>query len=134
MNTRLAFLSTVYSGIVGDVKVDSITEINIELVYAKVSAQRKNLFYYFSYLPDQVLDVPVGVFSIIVDNINMQNFTSVDCAFADEGEDPISMIEEVEDTIENANSYCIGGRSSVKKTDIIIYLDIHIQKIINQEN
>ena len=64
----------------------------------------------------------------------MQNFTSVDCAFADEGEDPISMIEEVEDTIENTNSYYIGGRRSVKKTDIIIFLDIHIQKIINREN
>ena len=25
------------------------------------------------------------------------------------------MIEAVEDTIENANSYCIGGRSTVKK-------------------
>ena len=41
LNARLAFLSIVYSGIVGDVKVDSITEINIELdkeyIYAKGS-------------------------------------------------------------------------------------------------
>ena len=64
----------------------------------------------------------------------MLNFTSADCAFADEGEDPISMIEAVEDTIENANSYCIGGRSTIKKIDIILFLDIHIQKIINREN
>ena len=42
LNTRFAFLSTVYTGIVGDVKVDSITEINIELdkeyVWAKGSS------------------------------------------------------------------------------------------------
>ena len=59
LNARLAFLSIVYSGIVGDVKVDSITEINIELgkeyIIAKGSSQSRDLFYYFSYLPDQVL-------------------------------------------------------------------------------
>ena len=119
LNTRLAFLSTVYSGIVGDVKVESITEINTEYdkeyVYAQGSAERKDLIYYFSYLPDQVVDVPVGAFSIVVDDIDMQNFTSVDCAFVDEDEDPISQIEAVEDAIENDNSYCIGGRSGVKK-------------------
>ena len=48
-------------------------------------------------------------FQLKLNNINMQNFTSADYAFADEGEDPISMIEAVEDTIENANLYCIGG-------------------------
>ena len=119
MNTRLAFLSTVYSGVVGDVKTDSFTEINLEYdkeyVYAKATAQRKDLLYYFTYMPDDVLDVPVGAFSIVVDNINMQDFTGVFCAFADEGDDPISMIEAVEDVVENDNSYCIGGRSTVKK-------------------
>ena len=45
----------------------------------------------------------------------MQNFTSADCAFADEGEDPISMIEEVEDTIENAKFILYWRKKKCKK-------------------
>ena len=118
LNSKMAFLSDVFTGEVGEIKTESITEINTvysedsDYVYARGTAKADDLTYYFSYLPTNVFDVAVGAFRVQLDNDAQNGFSGVDCAFVDEGEDPVSMVEAIEDVIESRNPYCIGGKST----------------------
>ena len=119
LNSKMVFLSEVFTGKVGEIKTDSIVEISSvysednDYVYAYETAKADDLTYYFSYLPTKILDVPFGAFSIEVDSASMNDFSSVDCAFVESSEDAMSMIEAVETVIEKSNSYCYGARSTV---------------------
>ena len=74
LNTKMAFLSDVISGTVGEIKIDVITEINkeydkdINYVYATGTATSDGNSLYFSYLPNDIRDVPVGAFRIEFNN------------------------------------------------------------------
>ena len=118
LNSKMLFLSEIYTGTVGEIKTESFTEINTpestdnDYVYADGVASSDKLTYYFSYLPDKVFDVPVGALRIILDDNAINGFSNVDCAFVDDGEDAMSMVEAVEDIIDSNKPYCIGGRSN----------------------
>ena len=119
LNSKMVFLSEVFKGNVGEITIDSITEVSsvysedTDYVYASATAKTDDLTYYFSYLPTKVPDVPIGAFSIELDSASMNDFSSIDCAFVDANEEPMSMIEAVEAVIEDRNSYCLGKRSTV---------------------
>ena len=118
INSKMAFLSRIITGTVGRIDEKSITEIKTvydldnDYVYARGTASSGVLTYYFSYLPNTVFDVPVGSFNIELDADTINGFSSVDCAFVDDGEDAVSMVEAVEDIIDSKNPYCIGGKST----------------------
>ena len=121
INSQMAFLYDIFTGTVGDVKIDTITEIktpvstDADYVYATGTAKPDDLIYYFSYLPTSTFDVPVGAFRVELDSNTVNGFSKVDCAFVEDGEDALSMIEAVEDVIESNNPYCIGGRSTTNE-------------------
>ena len=115
--TKMVFLSEIFKGIVGEIKTDVITEINNvytednDYVYAKGTATSDGKSLYFSYMPTDKRDVPVGAFRIEFNSEYTKTLSRVSCAFVDEGESASGMIEAVEDIISVANPYCIGGKS-----------------------
>ena len=118
LNSKMAFLSDIFTGTVGEISIKSFTEINTpydfdnDYLYARGTASASELTYYFSYMPETTFDVAVGALSIELDNDAINGFSSVDCAFVDDGEDAFSMIEAIEDVIDSRNPYCIGGKSN----------------------
>ena len=120
-NSRMAFLTDLFTGEVGEIKTESVIEIKSEYetdtdyVYSSQLATKDGMTYYFSYIPTEIFDVPVGAFRIELDSGSTGYFLGVDCAFVDEGEDAQTMVEAVEDIIIDENSYCIGGRSTTNE-------------------
>ena len=121
LNSKMVFLSNIVTGKVGRIDEKSITEITSiydldnDYVYARGTASADGLTYYFSFLPSTVFDVPVGAFNIELDADTINGFSSVDCAFVNDDEDAVSMVEAVEDIIESRNPYCIGGKSTTNE-------------------
>jgi len=121
LNSRMAFLTDLYTDVVGEIKTESITEIkNIydidnDYVFSYQTATTDKLSYYFSYQPTEIFEVPVGAFSIEFDTSSTGAFSDVYCAFVDEGEDAQTMVEAIEDIEIDENSYCIGGRSTTNE-------------------
>ena len=119
LNSKLVFLSKIITDKVGKIDEKLVTEIktvysDTDYVYANEKATPDGLTYYFSFLPSEVFDVPFGAFNIELESVT-SGFSNVDCAFVDDGEDAISMVEAVEDIIESRNPYCIGGRSTINE-------------------
>ena len=118
LNSKMVFLSDIITDTVGEIKKESIVDIKTvydidnDYIYADGVASAGTLTYYYSYLPSTTFDVPVGAFSIELDSTAINGFSSVDCAFVDDGEDAMSMVEAVEDIIDSRNPYCIGGKSN----------------------
>ena len=121
-NSRLAFLTDILTGRVGEIAQKSIIEIkdsyDDENVYISQTIKSDDLSFYYSYLPSDIFQVPVGAFRIELDDETTGELSRVYCAFADEDDDPNTMVEAVEDIIFQSNSYCIGGKS---KTNGKIY-------------
>ena len=116
--SQMVFLSKVFTGTVGEIDIDTIHQINetytdTNYVYSTVIADKNEVAYYFSYLPSEVLEVPVGALGIELDQSASGSFTGVFCTFVDDDSDAMSMIEAVETAIEDDTSYCIGSQSSV---------------------
>ena len=115
--TKMAFLSSVFTDKVGKIKTDIITEINQiysedkDYIYATGSVTSEGNSLYFSYMPEDIRDVPVGAFRIELDKENTKSLSSVSCAFVDEDETASGIIEALEDLISVGNPYCIGGKS-----------------------
>ena len=65
------------------------TEEDKDYVYAQGEANSNDTSYYYSYLPEQKFDVPVGAFSIELDNEVNYGFSRVDCAFVDKDADAV---------------------------------------------
>ena len=74
LNSKMLFLSDLFTGTVGEIKTESFTEINIpestdsDYVYADGVASTDGLTYYFTYSPEKVFDVPVGALRVILDD------------------------------------------------------------------
>ena len=117
-NTQLAFFTDIIRDTVGEIETKSIIEIksvysgDIDYLYEDITATSSDLTYYFSYLPSETFEVPVGAFRIELESDDSGPFSGISCAFVNEDEDAYSMIQAVEDVIAQYNSYCIGGRSS----------------------
>ena len=115
-NTKMAFLSPIFKGVVGDVKIDVVTEINQEyeqdnnILYAQGKTTSDGGSLYFSYMPEEIRDVPVGAFRIEFNNENTKSL-SVYCAFVNENETQSGMIEAFEDPLVIGSPYCIGGKN-----------------------
>ena len=73
-------------------------------------------------MPTEVRDVPIGAFRIVLNSESTKSISGVSCAFVDEGESASGMIEAVEDIINVANPFCIGGKNIVdgKKYNYIV--------------
>ena len=108
---QMVFLSNVYQFTVGELnEIYEIDTIEGDYAYKSVTEVKEN--YYFSYLPENVLEIPIGSLGIIVDS-GSGDFTGVYCAFVKNGSDVETMIDAVEKVIEQGNSYCYGSRSNV---------------------
>jgi hypothetical protein len=120
-NSKMAFLTDLFTGVVGEIKTESITEIkntydlDNDYVFSYQTATTDKLSYYFSYQPTEIFEVPVGAFSIELNTSFTGSFSDVYCAFVNEGEDAQTMVEAIEDIEIDENSYCIGGRSTTNE-------------------
>ena len=116
--SQMVFLSEIFEGTVGNIDIETIYEINEvydsdnNYLYKTIEESSKPS-YYFSFLHSTLLDVPIGAFSIEVDRSISGSLTGVACTFVDNGTDAMSMIEEIETTIEEDSSFCIGSQSTV---------------------
>ena len=90
--------------------------------------------YYFTYLPFEKLKVPIGAFSLEIDEDTLISFTGVACTFVDNETDPMSMIEAVEEAIEKNTSYCIGTQYLLIQKDIIIFSNMKTKMKILQKD
>ena len=122
LQTKMAFLSSVFKGVVGEIKTDVITEINKEhedtnIVYASGQATSDGRSLYFSYIPEKTRDVPIGAFRIEFENEYTKSLSGVYCTFVDAEETASGMVEAVEDISTIANPYCIGGKSVTNGKD-----------------
>ena len=117
--SQMAFLSGIFEGTVGEIDIETINEINevytsdTNYLYKTIQATSSDASYYFSYLPENVLEVPIGAFSLEVDQSTTGSLTGVACTFVPNDTDPMSMIEAVEEAIDKDKSYCIGSQSTV---------------------
>ena len=117
--SQMAFLSDVFEGTAGQIDIETIHEINETYtseptyVFTTIQASISEASYYFSYLPEDVLKVPIGAFRIEVDQTTTGSLTGVACSFVPNDMDAMSMIEAVEEAIEKGSSYCIGSQSKV---------------------
>lgn len=119
MFSRMAFLSDVIQDKVGDITIDTIHEItevypeDNDYVYTTIQGSDSDSSYYFSYLPDKTLDIPIGAMRIELDESATGSFTGVYCAFADNDTDALGRIEAVEKMVDDGDSYCIGSKSKI---------------------
>ena len=119
--TKMAFLSDIFTGTVGEIKTESVKEIkdtyseDKDYVFIKDSLVADKSVYYYYFTPKEIFDVPIGAFSIEADPDMTSEFINYHCAFVDDGEDAMTMVEAVEEVVEYGNSYCQGGRSSLDK-------------------
>ncbi len=115
---KLVFLSEIYSGVVGEIKTDVVHEItevypdDSNYTYANVTAKATDPSFYFSYLPSDTLEVPIGAFSLETEDFPSQSFSQIGCTFVDNDTDAMSMVEAVEEAIQNGKSYCFGSQST----------------------
>ena len=114
---KMVFISKLIQGTVGEVPLDTIHQINETYSedpnYLYKTVDTFDYYFYFSYLPENTLEVPIGAFGIELDESSVGEFWGVYCTFVDRDADEITMIEEIESAIEEDKSYCTGGRSSL---------------------
>ena len=114
---KMVFISELIQGTVGEVPLDTIHQINETYSedpnYLYKTVDTFDYYFYFSYLPENILEVPIGAFGIELDESSVGEFWGVYCTFVDRDADEITMIEEIESAIEEDKSYCTGGRSSL---------------------
>ena len=116
---QMVFLSDIYEDTVGEIDIETIHELDEvyssdnSYMFKSVEASATQTSYYFTYLPEEVLEVPIGAFGIELDDSSSGSFTGVACTFVDNGTDAMSMIEAIEEAIEKDTSYCIGSQSTL---------------------
>ena len=114
---KMVFISKLIQGTVGEVPLDTIHQINETYSedpnYLYKTVDTFDYYFYFSYLPENTLEIPIGAFGIELDESSVGEFWGVYCTFVDRDADEITMIEEIESAIEEDKSYCTGGRSSL---------------------
>ena len=117
--SQMVILSDVVNGTVGEITFDTIHSINEtypkdeHYLYTTIDEFDSN--YYFSYMPENTLDVPIGSFSLILDDKAKGSFSGVYCTFVNADADAATMIDEVEEAAYNGKSYCLGARSSINE-------------------
>ena len=117
--SKMSFVSNLLTGTVGKIKEETITEINTEessdKEYVSLTQEvTETSTLYYSFKNDQVFDVPVGLFRIEIDSQSEGGFNTPYCAWVDDGADAISMVEAVEEVVDNYNSFCTGGKDKYK--------------------
>jgi len=119
MYSKMAFLSDVIQDSVGEISIDTFHEIievsqeDSDSVYISLEGKESELNYYFSYLPEKVMDVPFGTLRIELDEATQGNFTRLYCAFVDNDTDALGRIQELEKMVDVGDSYCIGEQSKI---------------------
>ena len=117
--TQMSFITNLLTGTVGEIKKETITEISTphfndsDYVYYHQASQGESASYYYSFKNSDVFDVPVGAFRIELDKDSEGAFNTIYCAWVDDGEDEISMVDAIDKVIDEHSSYCIGGRNKV---------------------
>ena len=116
---QMVFLSDVKQGTVGEITFDIIHQINETFSedenYLYTTIDDFDTNYYFSYMPKTTFDVPIGSFSLELDDKATGSFSGVYCTFVSEDADAMTMIEEVENSVQEGKSYCIGSKSSLNE-------------------
>ena len=117
--TQMSFVTNLLTGTVGEIKEETITPIttihpnDIDYVYYQQAAQIETSTFYYSFINTNVFDVPIGVFRIELDTYAEGSFDNVYCAWVDEDADAISMVDAIDEVINNNSSYCFGGKNNV---------------------
>ena len=117
--SQMSFVTELYTGTVGEIKEETFTEIkevfeddtNYLYYYQKPKTQDSNLF--FSFINKEVNEI-VGALRIVLEDGAEGSFDTIQCAWVDDGEDPISMAEAIEEVEDSLNSYCHGGKNRFK--------------------
>ena len=118
--SHMSLMTNLLTDTVGEIKEETITQINtphsgdIDYVYYRQEPKAETSSFYYSFKNDDIFDVPMGVFRIELDSDAEGSFNMVQCAWVNDGEDAISMVEAVEDVIDSHDSYCYGGQDKVK--------------------
>ena len=118
-NTKMVFLSDVLQASVGEISIDTFHEIkevsteDNDCVYLNLEGKESELNYYFSYLPEKVMEAQFGSLRIELDEQTQGNFTGIYCAFVDNDTNALGRIQELEKMVEIGDSYCIGGKSRI---------------------
>ena len=119
MYTKMVFLSDVIQESVGEISIDTFHEIkepyqeDKDYVYLSMEGKASELDYYFSYLPEEIMEVPFGALRIELDESTNGNFTEIYCAFVDNDTDALGRIQELERLIGVGDSYCVGSQSKI---------------------
>ena len=112
---KMVFISRVYQDIVGEISLDTVHEINetfTDASYLYKTVDEVAPYYYFSYLPETNLEVPIGAFGIELEQGTKGDFINVYCAFVSKDADAMTMIEAVEEAAQKNTSYCLGSKRS----------------------
>ena len=114
--TQMSFVTDLLTDTVGEIKEETIIEIkddhpkdgNYSYYHQDAKTEVSNL--YFSFKNPEVFDVAVGALRIELDEKAEGGFNTIQCAWVDDGADPMSMVEAIEEVSDTYNSYCTGGK------------------------
>ena len=118
--SQMSFATNLFTGKVGEIKEETFTEIkdpfpddgNYSYYHQAALEKGGNLF--FSFINKEVTDEIVGALRIELDDGAQGSFNTIQCAWVDDGADPMSMVEAIEEVADQYNSYCTGGKYKLK--------------------
>ena len=118
--SQMSFATNLFTGTVGEIKEETFIEIkdsfpddgNYSYYHQAAKAQSGNLF--FSFINQEITDEIVGALRIELDEGAQGGFNTIQCAWVDDGADPMTMVEAIEDVADQYNSFCHGGKYKYK--------------------
>ena len=115
----MSFVTDLLTGTVGEIKEETVIDITTthstdsDYVFYHQEAKAETSTFYYSFKNPNVFDVPFGAFRIELDSGAEGSFNTIYCAWVDDGADPISMVDAIDEVVSEYSSYCFGGRNNV---------------------
>ena len=117
--SKMSFVTDLLTGTVGEIKEETVIDITTthstdsDYVFYHQEAKAETSTFYYSFKNPNVFDVPFGAFRIELDSGAEGSFNTIYCAWVDDGADPISMVDAIDEVVSEYSSYCFGGRNNV---------------------
>ena len=118
--SQMSFMTDLLTAIVGEIKEETIIDISTpyyidpDYVFYQQEAKTETSTFYYSFMNSNIYDPPVGAFRIIIDSNSGGSFNTIYCAWVDNGADPITMVEAIDEVISKNNSFCFGGKNIIE--------------------